>query len=122
MTLLALFAIAVVTTVEVAPLPGALAIDPTPAVAVPSDAAPPVGARPLALDPETIVDQQLASRVANAIAEDPALVGAQVTVAARAGAVLLGGDTLDGLQARRAEQIAAAVPGVTQVSSSLSQR
>ncbi len=91
------------------------------AVVVPSDATPPMAgiAPPLPADSASRFDQRLAERVANALAEDPALVGASLTVAAAGGNVALSGTTLDSIQASRARQIADSIAGVGHVSSSL---
>jgi osmotically-inducible protein OsmY len=78
---------------------------------VPSDAIHSGGA--------TLSDQELADQVAAAIAADPKLDGAIVTVTAAHGTVSLSGSAKDMAQAVRAEQIARAIAGPGAVSGAL---
>ena len=64
-------------------------------------------------------DDALAHAVAAAIASEPAMEGATVTVAARDGRVSLSGSAQNLAQAHRAEQVARDVAGVTAVSGTL---
>ena len=65
-------------------------------------------------------DDALARQVAAAIADDPRIDGATVTVSASNGSVMLSGSTENPQQAQHAEQTAREVAGVTSVSGTLS--
>ena len=65
-------------------------------------------------------DQELAERVADAIADEPLLDGATVTVAANGGDVSLSGSAASPEQAAIAEQVAREVAGAGSVSGTLS--
>ena len=66
-----------------------------------------------------VADDARAQAVAAAIAREPALEGATVTIAARNGRVSLSGSAQSLEQAHRAEQVARDVAGVTAVSGTL---
>lgn len=66
------------------------------------------------------VDRELAERVADAIADEPALDGATVTVVANAGNVSITGSAESPEQAAIAEQVAREVAGPGAVSGTLS--
>lgn len=68
---------------------------------------------------DNMADQRLAEDVALAIASEPALHGATVTVAAHNGRVSLSGSAESLDQAHRAEQVAGGVAGVASVSGTL---
>ncbi len=57
---------------------------------------------PLATDARSSADQALAQRVMDALANDPSLLGAAITVVVDEGRVRLVGSTVDADQARRA--------------------
>ncbi len=64
----------------------------------------------------TLDDQALAGRIADAMAADPSLKGATVTIAANRGSVQLSGSASHLQEASRAEQIAADIAGRANVS------
>jgi hypothetical protein len=66
-----------------------------------------------------VADDMLARDVAAAIAAEPALEGATVTVAARGGRVSLSGSAQSLDQAQRVERVARSVAGVASVSGTL---
>jgi osmotically-inducible protein OsmY len=100
--------------------PGATYVSPAPAYAAPEVAQRVEPTSAIHAGANNAVDQALAERVADAIADEPRLDGITVTVAANNGNVSLAGSAESPEQAAIAEQVAREVAGPGSVSGTLS--